>query len=197
MENLIAWMAENWLVALTTLVTVCSVIAKVTPNETDNRYVAIMQRIVDTLAMSTGKTEYNGNRIRSAKKRGVKLPIVGVLASLALLAMLSTGCALKGLSPEDKALAVTDEITTAYMSVRSEYLGLLTDLPPDKAAWMVEHIAPILDEGRDALILTREAAATWKAYRVKPYNFDGLVNRVRRLVSDAWAKIAQVTSEGV
>ncbi|NDV20838.1 hypothetical protein GO013_15615 [Pseudodesulfovibrio sp. JC047] len=193
MEKLIAWIADNWFVVLTTAVTVCSVIAKVTPNETDNRFVAVLQRVVDVLAMSTGKTSYTGDRLKMDKGGFIKAPLAGVLVMLALVGVICSGCALKNLPPEDQAIAVTDEITNAYMSVRAEYLDLRAELPPDKVEWMVENVAPILDEGRDVLILTREAAASWKAYKVKPDDFDGLVARVRRLVADAWAKISQLT----
>ena len=50
---------NNWQIIITTAITVASVIAKVTPNTTDNKYVAILQRIVDSIAMSSQPTELN------------------------------------------------------------------------------------------------------------------------------------------
>ena len=202
MEHLIAWLSAKWLSAnwwlvLTTAVTVACAIAKATPNETDNRIVAVLLRVVDILAMSTGKTKYTGDRLGSGKVGFINPLALIPLAVLSGVLLFGSGCALKTLSPEDQAIAVTDELTTAYMSVRGEYLDLRNELPPDKAEWLKDNVAPILDEGRDALVIVREATATWKAYKVRPDNFDELVARVRRLVSDAWAKISQLTGREV
>ena len=43
------------------LVTLASAIAKMTPNETDNKWVAKAQRLNDFLAMTTGKTKLKEN----------------------------------------------------------------------------------------------------------------------------------------
>ena len=205
METFLSLLAEHWWLALCVAVAGFSVVAQITPNQVDNRILFYLLKLVDILALNfrkptiLSKTEGGDVRVDFDKYKAgfINPPVVGLLALLALLVVLCSGCALKNLPPEDQALAVTDEITTAYMSVRAEYLDLSTELPPDKVAWMVEHVAPILDEGRDALVLAREAAATWKAYKVKPDNFEGLVDRVRRLVSDAWAKIAEITGREV
>ena len=45
---------------VTGIISVASMIAKITPNETDNKYVAIAQRGIDMLAMTTGKTKLKG-----------------------------------------------------------------------------------------------------------------------------------------
>ena len=41
---------------LPSIIAVASIIAKITPNETDNKIVAEIQKIVDFFALSTGKT---------------------------------------------------------------------------------------------------------------------------------------------
>jgi len=48
---------DDYLVYITSLVTLASFIAKVTPNETDNKVIAFIQRIVDAIAMSTPPTK--------------------------------------------------------------------------------------------------------------------------------------------
>ena len=48
---------ENWLVIITTTISVASVIAKVTPNQADDKFIYMAQRVVDTLAMSSTPTE--------------------------------------------------------------------------------------------------------------------------------------------
>lgn len=40
------------------VIAVASVIAKITPNETDNKIVAEIQKIIDFLALTTGKTTF-------------------------------------------------------------------------------------------------------------------------------------------
>jgi len=39
------------------IVAVASVIAKITPNETDDKVVAFILKVVDALALTTGKTQ--------------------------------------------------------------------------------------------------------------------------------------------
>jgi len=51
------YLQENWMVIITTIISVASVIAKVTPNQTDNQYVAMAQKVVDALAMSSAPTK--------------------------------------------------------------------------------------------------------------------------------------------
>ncbi len=48
---------------LTAVITVASVIAKITPNETDNEWIAHIQKVIDVFAMTTGKTELK-NRLK-------------------------------------------------------------------------------------------------------------------------------------
>lgn len=43
--------------ALPVIVTAASFIAKITPNETDNKIVAKVQSVIDVLALTTGKTK--------------------------------------------------------------------------------------------------------------------------------------------
>lgn len=57
------YVTQNWeMVAgiITAAVTLASLIAKATPNETDNKVVAILLKIVDALALTTGKTVLKG-----------------------------------------------------------------------------------------------------------------------------------------
>ncbi|MBI9080848.1 MAG: hypothetical protein JEY79_14055 [Pseudodesulfovibrio sp.] len=197
MNALLDWLANNWLFALTTAVAVCSVIAKATKNETDNKLVSLLQRIVDVIAMSSTPTKYTGDRLKMGKGGFVSPSCLLVLAILSGVLLFGSGCALKNLSPEDQAIAVTDELTIAYKSVRGEYLDLIVELPPDQSAWLVDNVAPILDEGRDALILARESVATWKAYKIKPDDLGGQITRVRRLIADAWSKMVQLTGQEV
>jgi len=51
------WIIENWLIIATTAISIASVVAKITPNETDNKIIAMIQKFVDTIAMSSKPTE--------------------------------------------------------------------------------------------------------------------------------------------
>lgn len=44
--------------AIPAMITAASVIAKITPNETDNKIVAILQKIIDTIALSSTPTTH-------------------------------------------------------------------------------------------------------------------------------------------
>lgn len=55
------WITENWdtiFLIITGIISVASLIAKITPNETDNKFIAIVQKIIDALALTTGKTKF-------------------------------------------------------------------------------------------------------------------------------------------
>tara|TARA_R100001244_G_scaffold121224_2_gene90849 strand:- start:1188 stop:1361 length:174 start_codon:yes stop_codon:yes gene_type:complete len=47
------WLAENWLVVVTSVVTIASVIVKITPNETDNKILEIIIKIFEKLGLNT------------------------------------------------------------------------------------------------------------------------------------------------
>lgn len=57
------WITDNWELIGTVLggiVFIANVIAKATPNETDNKWVAVALKGVDMVAMTTGKTKLKG-----------------------------------------------------------------------------------------------------------------------------------------
>jgi hypothetical protein len=54
-----SFLIANWgyiLAVLPSVMATASVIAKITPNETDNKWVAKVQKVIDLLALTTGKT---------------------------------------------------------------------------------------------------------------------------------------------
>ena len=57
----IDWLIINWLVigsTATSVVTAASVIAKLTPNNTDNQVISKIQKVVDLVAMSSSPTKF-------------------------------------------------------------------------------------------------------------------------------------------
>jgi len=48
---------ENWFAIVTAIVAFASVIAKITPNETDNMWIEKALKFVDFFALTTGKTK--------------------------------------------------------------------------------------------------------------------------------------------
>lgn len=169
--EIIQWIRENWpLVVLAVLI--LDKIVAVTPCKWDD---LILTAIKGALTKAVGKS------------------FVFVLPLLVCTAMVMPGCAMKNLSPPDKAAAVGQELTNAYEVVRAEYLHLKNDLPPDKAEWMKRNVAPIINEAQDFLVLYRHAANTWRRTQLKPDDIDGLSDEVTKLISRAWDKIAELT----
>jgi len=209
MDNVIALLTEHWWMAVCLAVALFSIVAQITPNKVDNRILFYLLKVVDFIALNFRKptilTKSEDGTVAvdfdKYKSGFIRPPLIAGFVLLALLVMACTGCvknvapALENLSPVDKAIVVTDEVTNAYEAVRAEYVDLVGTLGHDKAEWIKTNVAPALDEGRDALVMVRESVAIWKATQVKPDEYDGQLVRVRALIADAWAKIAQLTGK--
>ncbi len=50
---------KDWWYLVPTVMAVASIIARVTPNKTDDKYVAFVQKIIDAIAMSSAPTKLN------------------------------------------------------------------------------------------------------------------------------------------
>ncbi len=48
-----------WWPVLPTIMAIASIIARITSNETDNKVVAVIQKIIDTIAFSSAPTKLN------------------------------------------------------------------------------------------------------------------------------------------
>jgi uncharacterized membrane protein len=57
------YITENWVVISTSIVSIASIIAKLTPNQTDNAFIAKIQTIVDALALSSAPTKLKKSNI--------------------------------------------------------------------------------------------------------------------------------------
>lgn len=57
------YIGENWVEISTGVIAVASVIAKVTPNQTDNIVIAKIQNVVDALALSSSPTKLKKKNI--------------------------------------------------------------------------------------------------------------------------------------
>ena len=58
MEITFNYVLSNPIESAAYIIWIASIIAKVTPNETGNKIIATFQKIIDFIAMSTGKTEF-------------------------------------------------------------------------------------------------------------------------------------------
>ena len=47
------WLLENWIVVVTGIITIASVIVKITPNETDNKWLEWFIKIFEKLSLNT------------------------------------------------------------------------------------------------------------------------------------------------
>lgn len=166
----IQWIKDNWPLVVMVVLVLDKIVAA-TPCKWDD---LILTAIKGVLTKTVGRA------------------FVALLPVLILLP-LTTGCAMKNLSPPDKAVAVGYELTQAFEAVRAEHLRLVDELPPDKAAWMKRNVAPIINEAQDYLVLYRRVANTWRRTQLKPDDFDGLSDEVTKLIREAWDKIATLT----
>lgn len=58
--EIINWIIDNWdeiLKVAASVVAIAAVIAKITPNETDNEYVEKAQKVLDVIRLHTDKTK--------------------------------------------------------------------------------------------------------------------------------------------
>lgn len=166
----IQWIKDNWPLVVMAVLVLDKVVAA-TPCKWDD---LILTAIKGVLSKTVGRAFM------------LMLPVLIVLP-------LMTGCAMKNLSPPDKAVAVGQELTNAYEAARAEHLHLVESLPPDKALWMKRNVAPVLNEAQDYLVLYRRAANTWRRTQLKPDEIDGYSDEVTKLIKVVWDKIAQVT----
>ena len=52
-----SWLAANWIVVLTSIVTIASAIAAITPTPADDAITGRLYKIVDALALNVGKAK--------------------------------------------------------------------------------------------------------------------------------------------
>lgn len=172
--NLIEWLLANWMY-VTIAVLLLDKIVALTPCKWDDM---IWTSIKGVLRKLTGRT------------------FLAMCMVLGLTMTLGACAGMNKLPVEDQAMVVSDKATDAYMTARTEYERLVDTLPPDKAAWLEDNVAVLLDEGRDYLVMLRESIAVWKRTKVKPDDVDTLSARITVLVVDVWNKINEILGKG-
>ena len=119
-------------------------------------------------------------RIKATKNVSVKkVPKVtgkaaGVILLLLLVPSAMTGCALSGLAPHDKGVAVGTELNTGYAALHDEYLSLHASLPPDGVQFLETNVAPVMDTAKRAIVAYDDAAMIYARTRTEPPNWSQL-----------------------
>lgn len=89
----------------------------------------------------------------SGARRGLPLVLLAVALPLCLQA-----CAMRDLTPAQKALAVGEELRIAYVALYEEYGALHASLPPEDVAYLEREVAPRMDAAKRLLVAYRSGA---------------------------------------
>ncbi|WP_018125704.1 hypothetical protein [Desulfovibrio oxyclinae] len=117
---------------------------------------------------------------------------LGVVLLIVTLGPALSGCALKNLPPHEQAVAVTDEITTAFESVDTQYRQLLPQVEPDTRKQLKTDVAPLLNRTKTVLVLLRNATDTWRYSRTRPGDWPALLDKARSLLTQAKAAMNRI-----
>jgi hypothetical protein len=132
-------------------------------------------------------------RMKASKKVSVKKGANGAAKPLLVLALcvpLSLqACALADLSPQDRALAVGEELRINYVGLYAEYGELHEALPPEGVAFLHANVAPAMDTAKRAIVAYRDAAQVYARTDTEPEGYDALLRDARRAFSSCAALI--------
>lgn len=148
-------------------------------------------------AVAGGLTIWGRIRAKTAI-RPVRTKDAKVLLLFALLLpvlSVTTGCALKNMQPHEQAMAVGEELRITYVALHHEYLQLHEALP-DARPTLEADVAPLLDDGKRAVVALREAATLWARTQQQPGDWLALKTNAMRLLGDAAALLQAFTKEG-
>lgn len=141
-------------------------------------------------------------RLKADTKVQVKKVSPKQKANLMLVFMLLTplmvsACALKNLPPDQQALGAGEELRLQYASLHGEYLQLYNDktTSPQLKQRMSTMVAPVLNRTKGAIVLYRDAAYIYAAYKEKPDNYDRLKEGAQDALKDAARLMLQITSK--
>lgn len=119
----------------------------------------------------------------SSSGSGNHLPALLLAVSVAVL---TSGCALRDLSAQDKALAVGEELRLVYLEMHNAYLAVEPTLPADKAQVLRSTVAPAMDKARRAIVTLRALAATWAEVGAQPADWTRAKADALLALGDAW-----------
>lgn len=124
----------------------------------------------------------------TAQKRATRPPHIALFLVLAIPVLL-TACALKHLSPQEKALAIGEEMRTTYIALYEEYGRLHQAFSPEDTRYLEHYVAPVMDETKRAIVAYRNAAEAFARLKAKPENHDHLLGEARHLIANCAATL--------
>lgn len=141
-------------------------------------------------------------RVKADKKVEVKKGCAKQKANLMILFMLMTpimvsACAFKSLPPDQQALGAGEELRLQYLNLHDEYLSIYNNktTSPELKQKMETKVAPVMNATKKAVILYRDAAYIYAAYKKKPDNYDRLKKAAQDAFRDAAALMFALTTE--
>lgn len=162
------WQEYSWAPLVLYLFVILAAALK-SPTGNSNPVYVFIYRLINYIAMNIGRAK-NADDVNT--KTGNKTLLVLLLA----IPLFASGCALKTMEPHEQGVAITQELTEAYYVLEQQYFYLPHDTQTQ--------VAPYLDKYRLTLVLLRDCAAVWYDSKIKPPQFDTLLNSVSQIAKD-------------
>lgn len=162
------WQEYSWAPLVLYLFVILAAMLKA-PTGNSNPIYVLIYRLINYIAMNVGKAK-NADDIKT--KTNTKTLLVLLLA----IPLFASGCALKTMEPHEQGIAVAQELTEAYYILEQQYFYLPHDTQMQ--------VAPYLDKYRVTLVLLRDCASIWYNSKIKPPQFDTLLNSVSQIAKD-------------
>lgn len=118
-----------------------------------------------------------------------------LLIVLAVVALVSTGCALFSqyarLSPLDKAIVTADRLAVWYEGTHKEVSALYGAATPEKQAWLRKEVNPKMNDLKGLILGYVDAVALWRATGTEPVNLPAIVGKIDVLTRDVLAALEE------
>lgn len=111
--------------------------------------------------------------------------------------ILLNGCAFTGLTPQQKSLAAGEEMYLQYKVLHQEYIDLYKQKETSELLRlkMRKYVAPALNKSKRAIVLYRDVAYLYSAFKKKPENYDRLRQNAQETLRDAALLMLQITNK--
>ena len=111
-----------------------------------------------------------------------------LLIVLAVVALVSTGCALFSqyarLSPQDKAIVTADRLSVWYEGTHKEVSALYGAATPEKQAWLRKEVNPKMNDLKGLILGYVDAVNLWRVTGKEPLNLPAIVDKIDVLTRD-------------
>lgn len=156
--------------------------------------------LADAILMCLGGAWAVYGRFKASTRLTVKpgnshLNTLLVCLLVASVALPATGCALKGKTPEEQASIIAVDISTLLHSTHARWLELDSnpELPHEARRILRRDVAPIINEALDVAVIYDNAVIAWRVSGDPGADPAALRKELRALLTDASAKMTEIT----